>query len=819
MGSKFIRLSLIATLLALAGIAVSPLLALTALLMRNYLKSLHRPVFTPLMVAATGILTLLAVAKLLRKLWSSAKMGLVQLALPVWSVGLFACWILLELHKLKASIGTIVCTTLAAFLLHKYQRRKIGPDLLSQMSVDPDLPIHNLREDLLGRRETVHTLVSLIVLEQPSVVGLTGGYGDGKTSVLNLTTSVLEEMENHKRPIVVRFNPWLPLDSDALVLSLLSAISQTIQSEYLIPRLSHESLQYAGTLIGMVPPLRNLKEIFKEPSQQTRIRFLAESISRLPRRILVILDDLDRLQADELETIFKLLRGTEELSNITFLCSFALPELCAILKSTRPNQDTDRFVQKFFQTLVPLPKIDSGDLRRVFGDRVKAVREKLGFPLPDTEQQFSKGIDQIWEEGGAKFFDNLRRIKRFLNKLGYSLSVIGAEVNLLDFIRLELIRDVWPALYESIYSNAELFFSTGFAIETWGRGFSPLDEREGQKLRAKAYEPIISSIPAEKQYILSSLEALFPQFASSRQSRVFGRETLDSAHAEMDRRICHPRFFRQYFLLRTPSELYSQTAWGAFYSAVRNATMDQALKRFNTEFNGMVNEEFKRWHFMHQISQRFDDFPIESAKGLCIGMARNSQLWQSDAFELAIATSSVITLHKKLSNQNGQGFLEKLLRESTSDLFSLSLVAQLEEKLQKKEITTPINILALKRLLISRFREQYMGSSPPSVFEKYPSGIDANQVMFAWRRLGQEAEQDQRDYLEGELSRNPKSLDSFLKLMFRGIDFLDDYAALKPLIEYSELLKIVGEHEQHLDAAKVREFRQRYSKENPGTTS
>ena len=48
--------------------------------------------------------------------------------------------------------------------------------------------------------------------------------------------------------------------------------------------------------------------------------------------------------------------------------------------------------------------------------------------------------------------------------------------------------------------------------------------------------------------------------------------------------------------------------------------------------------------------------------------------------------------------------------------------------------------------------------------------------------------------------------------MFR-VDFIDDYTALKPLIDYRELSELITLNEGILDKDKVGQFRQRYDAE------
>jgi predicted KAP-like P-loop ATPase len=221
-------------------------------------------------------------------------------------------------------------------------------------------------EDRLGRRGMIEGLISTILLEEPEVIAVTGAYGEGKTSFLNLAVGELRKLEGDDRPIIVRFSPWLAGDSNALVLSLLNSIVVELKGRFVVPGLGRDASRYARTLLSAIPKAEWLKDFIESPSQGQRIDAMAGHIARTRRRILVVLDDLDRMEARELETVFKLLRGSDRLSNITFLCAYSPSELAQILKATRPSQNTSIFIEKFFPVRYSLPPVDPSLLRDFF---------------------------------------------------------------------------------------------------------------------------------------------------------------------------------------------------------------------------------------------------------------------------------------------------------------------------------------------------------------------------------------------------------------------------------------------------------------------
>jgi hypothetical protein len=765
-------------------------------------------------------------------MWRSLRLGLIPFRGWFWLLSVVVFWIALESSYAPLAWGSVSFAALVAVADALIGRDSAKAERIPPGLVESDLPVQEGGEDLLGRKGIVEGLVATILLEQPEVIAVTGAYGEGKTSFLNLTLGELRKLEGDDLPVIVRFSPWLAADSNALVLSLLNSVVVEIKGKFFVPGLGRDAARYARALLSAIPRAEWLKDIIEDPSQEQRIDALANRIARTRRRVLVVLDDLDRMEAKELETVLKLLKGSDRLSNITFLCAFAPAELALILRATRPLQDTPAFIEKFFPVQIPLPKIDSSERRDLLLQKIAAVVGRYG---PPADEAMSRRLEKLWESGAALYFQNLRPIKLFLNKINQSLKRIADEVNIEDFIGLELVRDIEPSLYEHIYRSPEYFWRREFAFETSFKGPDPMDKDRAKKERVAFYEQIKATLPTDKQYVLQLLEDLFPDFGG--QQEKFMREPVGAVEAERNRRIFHPRCFRQYFLLKVPSELFSQKDFKSFASSIRTQDENGVVRAFNQTFRSVVKEEFKRWHFMHLIDNDFANFGLPVQRGLCRGMAQNSALWQADAFELLIAvTSTRETLAKIRESNERKEFLRSIVRESASDLFALMLIRRIEYDLglalkegeQYRTLgfgptdankVTPLlsDLQEIKAFAAQHVRERYLRPDAPSVFEQFSNlgdgvnRIEPNLFLFNWQSLGQEAQVDEKKYLRDLFTKRPQDLNEFLKLMFR-VQFIDDYTQLKPLIDYKELSDLIDLNEGLLDHERVAQFRERYSR-------
>jgi KAP family P-loop domain len=788
------------------------LLKLNEELLRAYAKG-SLPIHAMAMGIVIGIACLLILVSIAEKLWRSLRLGLLSFSMPIWVACIAIFWLSIESHYFRLAITMIFGPVIVALLINLFRNRPVKDQRQALEGTEVDLPLPENGQDLLGRMDIVNAVVAKILLEHTPIIAITAPYGNGKTSFLNLVLGGLRRLNDRDRPIIVKFSPWLAADPNNLILSLLNSIVIEMKKNYFVPGLKRDAFEYARTLLTAIPKFDRLKTFFSEPSQEEQIARLAQRISATDRRVLVVLDDLDRLQSIELETVFKVLGGSDAFFNLTFVCCFDRAELVRILKVTRPHQDINTFIEKFFQSVIPLPEIDAIQLKELFLQKMITVVSRNDLSTSDSQQE----IEEVWNKGAVAYFQNLRRIKLFINRIDQSLARIGTEVNVQDFARLELVRDIAPTVYETIYKNPEYFYDGDLAFEVRFSSRFDLDEAKAKKQRADFYTTMIEGLPPDIRYVSQVLEELFPFFADYKGK--FGRRREEAPIVEKDKRIFHPRCFRQYFLLKVPSELFSQKEFNNFLASIRNATEEGVKKRFNETFRAIEKEDFKRWHFVHRIDSVFEDFTLTTDRGLCRGMAEVSRVWSSDAFEfLAAARCTRSTLSKIKDSAEKQKFLLLLIKEYTSTLCALLLIEFLEKEALGQ---MPSDLQPIHDRLKDKIREHYLVPDAPSVFEEFHTDlgrIEPIQLFLAWRRLGTDAALDQEKYLLDLLNRRPTDLNQFLKFMFR-IDFMDDYAALRPIIDYDRLAKLIDVNVEVLDVTKVQQFRKRYAAEKAGTVT
>src|SRR5262249_52887698 len=158
--------------------------------------------------------------------------------------------------------------------------------------------------------------------------------------------------------------------------------------------------------------------------------------------------------------------------------------------------------EKFFQVSIALPKVQDSDLFALVYGRLSALAERGNQNMSEDEFQ------AIWDDGARGYFTNVRRVKLFMNKIGSTLAALGDEINMSDLVRLELIRDLAPSVYEGVYERPEYFFESEMAFEVRYRYLDPDTERVAKR-RSDYYGKLISNLPNGSP-VPALLERLFP---------------------------------------------------------------------------------------------------------------------------------------------------------------------------------------------------------------------------------------------------------------------------------------------------------------------
>jgi hypothetical protein len=305
-----------------------------------------------------------------------------------------------------------------------------------------DGPIETSAEDLLGFGAFAKALALGLVERAPDagfVVGLQARWGMGKSSAVNLRLEHVRRLDS-ARPdsnqiVIQAFNPWFFSGVAALTTGYLSALTDAVE-EALGPRslsFPRRSWRKVKKFVGVTrdhsdaigasaagaitlfsgrkaAPLSGaikgtiVSALKKKPSADDlskRFKKLAGRLTGANGRVLVVVDDLDRLQAGDLRQLLSLVKTFGNLPGVTHLLVYDRDIVDAALVDTRPRQ-SDRSLPSYREKIVQA----EFDLPRLVGLLSKpwpatAVQAAMASGLigdPLTTLDLSEPIARSWQK-------------------------------------------------------------------------------------------------------------------------------------------------------------------------------------------------------------------------------------------------------------------------------------------------------------------------------------------------------------------------------------------------------------------------------------
>jgi predicted KAP-like P-loop ATPase len=471
-------------------------------------------------------------------------------------------------------------------------------------SLRSDEPIRTQDQDRLARAHLVEVIGRHILhadAPESVVIALNAPWGAGKSSFLNLLEQKLVRPagERHatalpdSRPIVVRFNPWHYSSVEQLVAMFFAELARGIgtSSRKELANKIGEGLRAVGSIAGIFHSgagefIKEAGGALKEGKSLAELkRELDKLLPDLAQRVVVFIDDVDRLERDTLRLLFRMVRLNADFANVTYVLAF--DRLVVEKNLDEPNGIRGRdYLEKIIQVSFDIPEPEPSTRRRILFAEMDAV---LGSLKTRPLDQHRWG--NVFHSGFQEHFRTIRHIKRYSNGLRLTLTPVAEEVDLVDFLAVELLRVFHPEVYQGVSAGKDMLAPT-----RTGYGDSiPVD-----RLRQWVEELSAKASPGFAEHVLSLLRELFPELARVYANTHYG----EGHHAQWRRdcRVCSPSVFDKFFLLAVPEGEIAEVEMRSFVDGVADRARTKA-------FLGQARESGRARRLMERLEDFTDELP------------------------------------------------------------------------------------------------------------------------------------------------------------------------------------------------------------------
>lgn len=177
---------------------------------------------------------------------------------------------------------------------------------------------------------------------------------------------------------------------------------------------------------------------------------LSEELKNLQQPILVIIDDIDRLYAEEIALIFQLVKANADFPNFIYLLLFDQEIVAKSIESKVIAGSGREYLEKIVQFPIDIPQPNRESICQAWVTGVQKIFRELGVKTPEDEKWY-ESLRAAYLEGLYLYLQNLRDVWRVLNTFEFSLPILVRDgyldVDLVDFITLTILRMHEPNVY------------------------------------------------------------------------------------------------------------------------------------------------------------------------------------------------------------------------------------------------------------------------------------------------------------------------------------------------------------------------------------
>ncbi|WP_127845473.1 KAP family P-loop NTPase fold protein [Psychroflexus aestuariivivens] len=321
-------------------------------------------------------------------------------------------------------------------------------------------------------------------------IGINAEWGFGKSTFLNRFYT--EYSKSNSETIMFWFHIWKNKGDKAVIDNFFKELSTNLKPYS--GEIEDNIEKYSEAILNVSPgELKKIisagKDIFREElSLEEYYQIIQKAIQKIDRQIIIILDDLDRLEAKEILDTYKIIRTLSDFENVIFLAGYDRNYLEKTL-----GKNKEKYINKIFQVEINLLPFDEGQINEMLLNNIKdvfpydAIQEGTKDKTKENKKLYNTFNSIFKEKIPWKFLDNTdlsdvfqnknqfvcselkldykhfirthRDLKRFLNEFKFNKNLINTDdIYLPDYVLFRLLTYRYRNLYSIVFENISDIF-------------------------------------------------------------------------------------------------------------------------------------------------------------------------------------------------------------------------------------------------------------------------------------------------------------------------------------------------------------------------
>ena len=635
----------------------------------------------------------------------------------------------------------------------------------------PDNPILDPSLDKFNRFTFSQRIAEIISSRRDStsiVIGIYGAWGEGKTTVLNFIETSLE---NNSSIVCVRFNPWLFRNEEKLIQSFFQTLADALKRKLttkkedvggLLTRVGKlfASLYVAdasGAVRGSGQLLENLGNLLSQVELEDNKERLEKMLEKESKQFVIFIDDIDRLEKSEIQSILKLVKLSAGFKNTTYLLAFDEEKVASAISDKYGSGDLEAgrsFLEKIIQVPLTLPQVSYSSLQKFCFECVDEALKNADLEL--TEEDIRRFV-KCFSEGLATQLKTPRVAQRYANTITFSIPLLKGEVNIVDLLLIEGIKVFYPKLYRSIKDKPSYFIGE---VLDQGR-----DYEQVKNIVIEYIEQSISDLSQDAQvYAKNLLKELFPSLNGVIGNIRYGSDWQKSWTEQ--KRIASLKYFKRYFAYGIPEDDISDQNLLVFLNQLEqldDANISNEIKKITNNKSSNIDS------FITEIFKKLEQLSNLASKKLALALAEMGSYFPRPetlySFDSAFSRAGILVsyLIQKIDESDNRLILaEQVLQIANPICFTLEcfrwmqVAKKNDEKEDREGLFTESDISVLAKVVIHRIRDV---AQEKAIYLSFPEST--REILRFWAYWS--SKEETNNYLRKFFEQDPNNAVDFIK--------------------------------------------------------
>ena len=459
----------------------------------------------------------------------------------------------------------------------------VKPSLDSIMHLREEQHIITTAQDVLGRKTLVSHIVNAINAKiqyphGPLILGIYGAWGEGKTATMRMVKS---DLELNGVPCLW-FNPWTFSGERRVVTEFLGTLASASFNDSCFAKILklYKDVYQRNNVIESNPILTDynasLAKCFRfDINDLDSIKKeISTKLGEMDKHLVVFVDDVDRLDAEEVQTFFKVLRQVVDFNNIIYVMGMD-PDVVSQQLGLQYGDGQESKGRSYLEKIVNIPIV----LPTVQDERLKdLIRTEVVEVWRDNKIKVNKSDADVVINALLPIMNTKRAIDRFANQLSFIVPTIGVETEFVDLCLLESLKYLNEKGWLEVYNQRKGLLREDIIVSS-----PKAKEMEEERVFNEAVEKVIEHYPDKwKSFVMELLgKHLFGQKHSYQTSN-------------LSKCVNDSKYFKQYFIAGIPDDTIPRADAHEFAELLQKGKNPNAIEWINSKLKNFSSSEVER---------------------------------------------------------------------------------------------------------------------------------------------------------------------------------------------------------------------------------